>query len=89
MYKKFKQKLDPKQWVKAVKSAGMRELILTCKRHDGFCLWDSKFTKHSVGGNATFLLNIPPTRDGLLHENDVKRLAELEYIIDTFQTNLM
>ncbi|MDE6594588.1 MAG: alpha-L-fucosidase, partial [Oscillospiraceae bacterium] len=44
---------------------------------------------NSVGGNATFLLNIPPTRDGLLHENDVKRLAELgEYIKDTFRTNL-
>ncbi len=42
-----------------------------------------------VGGNATFLLNVPPTRDGLLHENDVKRLAELgEYIKNTFRTNL-
>ncbi|MDE7293753.1 MAG: alpha-L-fucosidase [Oscillospiraceae bacterium] len=45
---------------------------------------------NSVGGNATFLLNIPPARNGLLHENDVKRLAELgEYIRDTFQTNLL
>lgn len=45
---------------------------------------------NSVGGNATFLLNIPPTRDGLFHENDVKRLAELgEYIRDTFRTNLL
>ena len=30
----------------------------------------------SVGGNATFLLNIPPMPNGLLHENDVKRLEE-------------
>ncbi|MBD5145096.1 MAG: alpha-L-fucosidase [Ruminococcus sp.] len=45
---------------------------------------------NSVGGNATFLLNIPPTRDGLLHENDVRRLAELgKYIRDTFRTNLL
>ncbi len=45
---------------------------------------------NSVGGNATFLLNIPPTSDGLLHENDVKRLAELgEYIRNTFRTNLL
>lgn len=45
---------------------------------------------NSVGGNATFLLNIPPTRDGLLHENDVKRLAELgEYIRSMFCTNLL
>lgn len=32
---------------------------------------------NSVGGNATFLLNIPPTKEGLFHENDVRRLAEI------------
>ena len=32
---------------------------------------------NSVGGNATFLLNIPPTREGLFHKNDVARLQEL------------
>ena len=32
---------------------------------------------NSVGGNATFLLNIPPTKDGLFHENDVQRLCEM------------
>ena len=215
------ERLDPEQWVKAVKSAGMRELILTCKHHDGFCLWPSQYTRHtvaaspwkngrgdvvketaeacisvcgpdirwcgneaghtrisgwsvvperakdseivseksqhcddvkfrqrkvgagdsdwgsrailkdedkliwypaevntsispgwfwhaceddkvrslgelvhiynnSVGGNATFLLNIPPTRDDLFHENDVRRLAELgEYIRNMFRTNLL
>ena len=47
----YPERLDPEQWVKAVKSAGMRGLILTCKHHDGFCLWNSKFTKHSVASS--------------------------------------
>ena len=45
---------------------------------------------NSVGGNATFLLNIPPTSEGLLHENDAKRLAELgAYLNAAFRNNLM
>lgn len=39
---------DADAMVKIAKDGGMRGLILTCKHHDGFCLWPSKFTEHSV-----------------------------------------
>ncbi len=41
-------KLDTAQWVTAAKNAGMKGLILTCKHHDGFCLWPSRYTEHSI-----------------------------------------
>ena len=40
--------LNTDQWVESCVSAGMKGLILTCKHHDGFCLWPSRHTEHSV-----------------------------------------
>jgi alpha-L-fucosidase len=39
---------DPDQIVMALKAGGMKGAILTCKHHDGFCLWPTKTTDHSI-----------------------------------------
>src|SRR6476659_6818202 len=40
--------LDASQWAAAARAAGARSAILTAKHHDGFCLWPTKTTTHSV-----------------------------------------
>ena len=42
------EKLNANQWAAAVRAAGMKAIILTCKHHDGFCLWPSAYTDYSV-----------------------------------------
>lgn len=44
----YPQCLDARQWARAAKAAGFRMLILTAKHHDGFCLWPTATTDHSV-----------------------------------------
>lgn len=39
---------DVRQWIKTIKAAGFTLAILTVKHHDGFCLWPSKYTEHSI-----------------------------------------
>jgi alpha-L-fucosidase len=43
--------LDCRQWARVAKDAGMKGIIITAKHHDGFCLWPSQFTAHSVSNS--------------------------------------
>ncbi len=40
--------LDCNQWAKTAKMAGAKGIIITAKHHDGFCLWPSQYSKHTV-----------------------------------------
>jgi len=66
---------NPRQWLTAVKAAGMRGGIAVVKHHDGFCLWPTKTTTHSVlqSGNANALAtNIPDSFAVAAHDLDMK-----------------
>lgn len=49
-------KLDARQWARTATRCGFGSMILTAKHHDGFCLWPTATTRHSVAGS--------PWRDG-------------------------
>jgi len=48
--------LDTDQWCRAMKAAGMRLVVMVVKHHDGYCLWQTRYTKHGVMSS--------PWRDG-------------------------
>ncbi|HEY7475957.1 MAG TPA: alpha-L-fucosidase [Vicinamibacterales bacterium] len=41
-------RLDARQWARAARAGGFRAMVLTAKHHDGFCLWPSRTTPHTV-----------------------------------------
>ncbi|WP_349316817.1 alpha-L-fucosidase [Chitinophaga sp. MM2321] len=45
-------RLDARQWARTAKQAGMKGIVITAKHHDGFCLWPSKYSTHTVRESA-------------------------------------
>ena len=43
--------LNCDRWIADAKEAGARHVVLTVKHHDGFCLWDSKYTEYDVAAS--------------------------------------
>lgn len=41
-------KYDPAEWVSLAKNAGMKYICFTAKHHDGFCMWDTKYTDYNI-----------------------------------------
>lgn len=50
------QEFDARQWIRTLRECGFEQVILTAKHHDGFCLWPTATTGHSVAAS--------PWRDG-------------------------
>jgi len=49
LYRQFNPtKFDADQWVRIAQDAGMKYLVITSKHHDGFCIWDTKYTDYSI-----------------------------------------
>ena len=44
---------DPDKWAAAAKEAGMKYIVFTTKHHDGFCMFDSKYTDYKITGRKT------------------------------------
>jgi alpha-L-fucosidase len=64
LYKQFNPvNYNADKWVKLAKDAGMKYIVFTSKHHDGFCMWDTKYTDHNI-------MNSPFKRDVM------KELAE-------------
>ncbi len=67
LYKEFNPVLfNADEWIKAAKDAGMRYFVITTRHHDGFCLWDTKYSDYNI-------MNTPYGRDVL---KDMKQACD-------------
>ena len=73
-YKEFKPvNFDAREWVRVVRDAGMSYIVLTAKHHDGFCLFDSRFTEYkSTAWDCPCQRDIVKELADACHESGVK-----------------
>ena len=57
---------DPREWVRIAKRTGMEYICFTAKHHDGFCMWDTKYTDYNI-------MHTPHGRDVLKELSDACR----------------
>ena len=62
---------NPKEWAKAAREAGMKYFVITTKHHEGFCMWDTKYTDYKI-------TNTPCGRDLLREIVDAFRAEGLK-----------
>lgn len=53
------QQFDPQQWAEACASAGMKYLVFTTKHHDGFCMYNSRYTDYKITGSESIFSTHP------------------------------
>ena len=72
LYKRFNPiKYNADEWVKIAKDAGMKYIVFTSKHHDGFCMWDTKYTDYNI-------MNTPFKRDIVKELSDACKRQGME-----------
>lgn len=67
----FAKDFDANRWMKTFKSAGVKYFFITAKHHDGFCLWDTKYTDRNA-------MKMGPKRDLLRELVDAARAHDIK-----------
>ncbi len=74
-------KFDAEQWVEIAKNAGMKYIVITSKHHDGFCMWDSKYTDYDIINATPFKRDVLAELAQACKKNDI-RLCFYHSIMD-------
>jgi alpha-L-fucosidase len=65
-------KFDAEQWVQIAKNAGMKYIVITSKHHDGFCMWNTKYTDYDVVDATPFKRDVLGELSKACRRNGIK-----------------